>query len=292
MKGTGVHAQWADDFHHVAHVTATGEADGYYGNYAAGATTLAETLRGGWLYQGQTYPSSGRPRGTPTDDMTAEAFVYCLQNHDQVGNRAFGERLAHLAGLDRCRVLATVLFFAPMTPMLFMGEEWAASSPFQFFTDHEPELGKMITPGRRDEFKGFKAFSDPAILERFPDPQSEETFQRSKLRWDERDAEPQASMLKFYRSLLRLRREDPVLRAASRARFEARAEGDLLISRRWSETGERLLLANLGDDPMKTEHGANRTVLLRSDGARGISEARTLPPWTAVVFGDDKLEGR
>jgi maltooligosyltrehalose trehalohydrolase len=290
VKQSGLDAQWADDFHHVAHVTATGETDGYYGNYPRGAASLADTLAGGWLYQGQVYPGTGKPRGSPTAGMTADSFVYCLQNHDQVGNRALGERLCHIADPDRCRGLAAVLFFAPMTPMLFMGEEWAASTPFQFFTDHDPELGKLISRGRRDEFKAFAAFSDPAAFERFPDPQSEETFQRSKLRWDECNAEPHATMLRSYRSLFRLRRSDPVLRDAARERFEARAEGDLLVCRRWSEAGERLLVANLGDSPADTEHAAHRKVLWRSDGASKTSSARTLAPWTVLVLGDRASE--
>jgi maltooligosyltrehalose trehalohydrolase len=301
VKTLGVDAQWADDFHHVVHVTATGERDGYYGNYPPGAATLAETLRGGWLYQGQKYPGSGKPRGTPTQGMTAEAFVYCLQNHDQVGNRAFGERLSQAAGLDKCRALATVLLFAPMTPMLFMGEEWAASSPFQFFTDHESELGQLISGGRRREFQHFTAFSDPAALERIPDPQSEQTFLRSKLPWNERSAGEHARILKLYRSLLRLRRADPVLRAPSRERFEAHAEGDLLVCRRWSGAGERLLLANLSDarltgDPLRRLL-AGRTILVRSDDEAAGDVGRTggpdaLPAWTALIAGGAAADGR
>jgi maltooligosyltrehalose trehalohydrolase len=286
VKRSGIDAQWADDFHHVAHVMATGETDGYYGNYPRGVAGLAATLVGGWLYQGQVYPGTGKARGTPTCGMTAASFVYCLQNHDQVGNRALGERLCHLTDPNRCRALAAALFFAPMTPMLFMGEEWAASTPFQFFTDHEAQLGKLISRGRRDEFKAFAAFSDPAAFERFPDPQSEDTFQRSKLRWDEWNAEPHATMLASYRSLLRLRRADPVLRDAARERFEARAEGDLLVCRRWSEVGERLLVANLGDCPVTTDHAAQRQVLWRSDGASATAPTRIVAAWTVLVVGD------
>jgi maltooligosyltrehalose trehalohydrolase len=291
VKNVGFDAQWADDFHHAAHVTATGEHDGYYGSYPPGAATVAETLLGGWLFRGQIYPCSGKPRGTDASGMTAENFVYCLQNHDQVGNRPLGDRLGQAAGLDKCRALATVLLFAPMTPLLFMGEEWGASTPFQFFTDHDPELGRLISLGRRDEFKSFNAFSDPTAREAIPDPQDEQTFQRSKLRWEERTAGEHARVLALYRSLLGLRRADAVLRTPSRARFQAQAWGDLLVCRRWSDAGERVLLANLGDRPAAPElvrkQLARRSILLRSDGASVSAErADALAAWTALIAGD------
>jgi maltooligosyltrehalose trehalohydrolase len=289
-----VDAQWADDFHHVAHVTATGERDGYYAGYARGAPTVADTIRRGWLYEGQVYPATGRPRGKPSDGMPAESLVYCLQNHDQVGNRAFGERLstilnASALGIEPARALAAVLLFLPMTPMLFMGEEWAASAPFQYFTDHEPELGKLISRGRREEFNKFKAFSEPAAREQIPDPQDEETFQRSKLRWDERDGGVHASMLALYKALIALRRNDPVLRVGSRERLEAHGRGNLLVARRWSDAGDRVLVANLGAEAIAGDvlarSIAGRPVLLRTGSvADGSSD---LPGWTALIAAGD-----
>ena len=289
-----VDAQWADDFHHVAHVTATGERDGYYASYARGAATVADTIRRGWLYEGQVYAATGRPRGKPAEGVPAESLVYCLQNHDQVGNRAFGERLSTILnakglGIEPARALAAVLLFLPMTPMLFMGEEWAASAPFQYFTDHEPELGKLISRGRREEFNKFKAFSEPAAREQIPDPQDEETFQRSKLRWDERDGGVHASMLALYKALIALRRNDPVLRVGSRERLEAHGRGNLLVVRRWGDAGDRVLVANLGAEAIAGDvlarSTAGRPVLLRTGSAADGSS--DLPGWTALIAAGD-----
>jgi len=214
----GLDAVWADDFHHQVRVTLTREHDGYYAAYHPGTAELARALRQGWLYEGQVYPPSGHPRGRPAGSLPAEAFVYCLQNHDQVGNRAHGDRLSHAVDPDAYRAASTLLLFAPMTPLLFMGQEWAASSPFQFFTDHEPDLGAKIVEGRREEFKRFQAFTDPAVRARIPEPQAEETFARSRLRWEERQQGEHGRVLALYHALLALRREDPVLRQADRPR--------------------------------------------------------------------------
>jgi len=291
---TGLDAVWADDFHHVAHVTATTEDDGYYGGYEAGAAPIATTLQHGWLHHGQILsparPSSGAPRGTTTAGVPAEAFVYCLQNHDQVGNRALGERLCHLIGLGRCRALAAIQFFVPMTPLIFMGEEWAASSPFQFFTDHDSDLGALISRGRRDEFKAFKTFSEPTAQERIPDPQAEESFERSKLRWAERGEGDHAGMLSFYRTLLALRRNDRVLRAGSREQLEASARGDVLVCRRWAGPADRLLLANLGDRPLPEnevrEWLGDRRVIFRTDDGSSDGSGAGLPAWTTLIAAD------
>jgi maltooligosyltrehalose trehalohydrolase len=290
VRELGVDAQWADDFHHVAHVTATGERDGYYASYAPGADSVAETIRRGWLYEGQVYPATGKARGKPAAGLPGESLVYCLQNHDQVGNRAFGDRLWQATGaegVNAARALAAVLLFLPMTPMLFMGEEWAATTPFQYFTDHEPELGKLLSRGRREEFKTFKAFSGAAAREPIPDPQAPETFQRSKLQWHERELPPHASMLALYKKLIALRRADPVLRAVTRDRLETEGHGSLLIVRRWSNAGERVLVANLGPDALAPDValralGRRRTLLRTDDGAGDL-----LPGWTAVIAADE-----
>ncbi|MDP3215104.1 MAG: malto-oligosyltrehalose trehalohydrolase, partial [Deltaproteobacteria bacterium] len=223
LVAAGLDGLWADDFHHALHVALTGERDGYYGAYSPGAAEVARAIDRGWIFEGQAYGTSGRPRGTDASALPASAFVYCLQNHDQVGNRALGERLTADVPLDAWCAASAVLLFLPMTPLLFMGQEWAASTPFRYFTDHEPELGALVTAGRREEFKHFRAFSDPAAAARIPDPQAAETFARSRLRWDERGAEPHARVLALYRALLALRRADPVLREATRAGLAADA---------------------------------------------------------------------
>ena len=193
-------------------VTLTGERESYLAAYRGGAQELAVVLRDGWLYQGQIDPLTGEPKGTPPGDLPPHACVYSIQNHDQVGNRPFGERLHHDISPAAYRAASTLLLFAPGAPMLFMGQEWAASTPFQFFTDHEPRLGKSITEGRRKEHGGFAAFHGQEI----PDPQAETTFLRSKLSWDELDQPEHAAMLDFYRRLIALRKRLPLYRKLER----------------------------------------------------------------------------
>jgi maltooligosyltrehalose trehalohydrolase len=276
---------WADDFHHQVRVTLTHESDGYYAAYRPGTADLARAIRDGWLYQGQVYPPSGHPRGKPAGHLPAEAFFYCLQNHDQVGNRALGDRLSHAVDPEAYRAVSTLLLFLPMTPILFMGQEWAASSPFQFFTDHEPDLGAKIVEGRRLEFARFLAFSDPLVRAQIPDPQAESTFLRSRLRWEERQQGEHARVLALYQALLALRRTDPVLRAAGRTALEASADGDLLVVRRWHRADQRLLLVNLGPEPLPAgKPPPGRPLLFRSDGGAGPL-ADDLPPFTAVILG-------
>ncbi len=265
----GFDGVWADDFHHAVHVTLTGERDGYYAGYEPGATTLAHTIERGWLYEGQTYPVTGKPRGTPTRDLPADAFVYCLQNHDQIGNRAFGDRLP---ATDAVRAATMLLLFLPMTPLVFQGQEWAASSPFSYFTDHDRELGEQVSKGRRAEFSKFTSFGDD-----IPDPQAPATFQHSKLVWEERATGHHAEMLALYRALLRLRREDPVLSTTGREALTADAHGPLLVVRR----ATRVLLANLGPEPAQAP--VVGPVLLASTGV----ELPTLPPWSAVIVATE-----
>src|SRR5208283_4840447 len=144
----GLDALWADDFHHVLHVLLTGERDGYYAAYAQSVAELARTIEQGWLYQGEVYAPWKRPRGHSASDLAASHFVYSVQNHDQIGNRPLGTRLHHDAGIEAHTAGAVLLLFLPTVPLLFMGEEWAASSPFLYFTDHEAELGRAVTLGR------------------------------------------------------------------------------------------------------------------------------------------------
>ena len=157
-------------------------------------------------------------------------FVICVQNHDQVGNRAFGERLHHQIDAAAYRAASTLLLCAPHTPLLFMGQEWSASTPFLFFTDHHADLGRMVTQGRRREVSRFSAFADAATRERIRDPQSRETFERSRLTWDEVQDAEHAATLRLYRTLLALRRTDPALRAA--ARFDCVALNDAAVGLR------------------------------------------------------------
>lgn len=206
--GWGLDAVWADDFHHQMRRLLAGDSDGYFVDYSGTPADVAETLRRGWFFRGQHSAYFGGPRGTDPAGAPLESFVICIQNHDQVGNRAMGDRLNHAIDLAAYRAASTLLLLAPETPLLFMGQEWAASTPFQYFTDHHEELGRLVTEGRRNEFKRFRAFSDPAVRQRIPDPQDPRTFDVSRLIWAEREREPHASMHRLYRRLLSLRREE------------------------------------------------------------------------------------
>lgn len=289
----GLDAVWADDFHHQVAVTIADERDGYYASYRRGMGDLAQVINRGWLYEGQIDPATGEPRGNPAHDLGASSFVYCLENHDQVGNRAFGERLSARIPPGQFRAASTLLLFLPMTPLLFMGQEWGASSPFLFFTDHEAELGRAITLGRRAEFKTFRHFSDPDSVAIIPDPQDEATFLRSRLAWEERQKDEHARVLDVYRTMLALRRQDPVLRQPSRERLWARAIGDTLIVERWNGSAVRVLLWNAGPEPVPLAHLApllgvapGATVLFRSDGQQS-DDGSVIPPRTALILGTD-----
>jgi len=216
LPEAGYDAQWNDDYHHAAHVIATDERSGYYAGYAARpAWHLLRCLTEGFGYQGE--PSrhhGGIPRGAPSARFPVTTFLDFLQNHDQIGNRAFGERLCALASDAALHALTALLLLAPAPPLAFMGDEWAASSPFLFFCNFEPALARLVTEGRRREFASFPAFADESVRERIPDPSARETFERSRLDWSERAREPHRTVLERYRMLLRLRRTEIVPRNA------------------------------------------------------------------------------
>ncbi len=209
--GTGLNGLWADDFHHSVRVAITGERDAYLKDFTGSVEELADTLANGWHYRGQVSPNSGHERGTECAQLPAHAFCYCISNHDQVGNRAFGERLDITCGREAYRAASALLCLAPYVPLIFQGQEWAASTPFLYFTDHNAELGRLVTEGRRKEFAGFAAFSDPETVKCIPDPQAESTFNASKLNWDELGEGIHAQTLELYHEALRLRREEAAL---------------------------------------------------------------------------------
>jgi len=230
---------WADDLHHQIHVLLTGERDGYYSAYEPTAEAIAECICEGWMYRGQPYaPWKNVLRGKPRGDGPRAHLVTCIQNHDQVGNRAAGTRLNAHVDIDAYNAAAALLLFLPTTPLLFMGQEWAASTPFLFFSDHEGDLGRAVSEGRKKEFAGFAGFSAADV----PDPQARTTFERSQLRWEERGKGDHARALDVHRALLRLRREDPVL--SQPGDVDARALGDVLTVVR----GSRQLIVDFGKD--------------------------------------------
>lgn len=199
--GFALDGHWADDFHHSLHAFLTGERDGYYGDYS-GLGDLARALRAGYVYQGQYSAYRERGHGRPPEGIHPEQLVVCAQNHDQVGNRARGERLSMLVSPGRLKAAAALTLLSPYVPLLFQGEEWGARTPFLYFTDHrDPDLAVAVSKGRRKEFAAF------AVRGAIPDPQEPSTFTRSRLRWDELGEAFHADMLGWHRSLIALRKE-------------------------------------------------------------------------------------
>jgi maltooligosyltrehalose trehalohydrolase len=267
--GWGLDAVWADDFHHEVRRGLAGDHEGYYRDFSGKVADVAATVRDGWFFKGQHSEHFGGPRGTDPAGLPPRRFVFFLQNHDQVGNRALGERLHHQIDPAAFRAATVLLLCAPQTPLVFMGQEWAAPEPFLFFTDHEPGLGRLVTEGRRREFRGFSAFSDPARRERIPDPQTLSTFERSRLDWSRRDEEPHASSLRLHRALLRLRREEPLLRdgPGRSVCVEAVDEGSLVIE--YGAGGRALVVV----------------VRLRGEGAARVGTGRR--GWEVVLTTED-----
>lgn len=246
-------AQWNDDIHHVLHVLLTGEHDGYYSDYAERpAALLARCLAEGFAYQGEPSPfRHGERRGEPSRQLPPVAFVSFLQNHDQVGNRALGERIGRLAPWQRLRAGMAIYLLAPSIPMLFMGEEWAAPEPFLFFCDLGPDLADSVRDGRRREFARFPEFATPAGQARIPDPTLAATREASRLDWRKRDVPPHAEVLALVRELLTIRRRSivPHLAGMSARGAQRTLLGERGIAVEWELAGggQLSLLANLGD---------------------------------------------
>lgn len=247
----GYDAQWNDDVHHALHAAITGESGGYYSDYASDPVHyLARALTSGFGYQGESSAfRKGAHRGAPSSGLPLRKFVNFLQNHDQIGNRALGERITRIAPEDAVRAALAVLLLAPSPPMLFMGEEWAASTPFLFFCDFEPQLAQAVKAGRRNEFASFPEFADSAAREQIPDPGAPATFEASVLRWDERERGEHARWLAYYGDLLALRRENVAPTAArvrgTDASFTQHGAGAFTARWRMDDERELVLDANL-----------------------------------------------
>jgi maltooligosyltrehalose trehalohydrolase len=265
-------AQWNDDVHHVLHVAATGERDGYYSAYQGDTELLGKALAEGFAYQGQFMPYRGHPRGAPSASLPPSAFVAFIQNHDQIGNRAYGERLPLIATAQTLRALAAIYLLLPQAPMIFMGEEWGAKQPFLYFCDCGEDLAEAVRRGRREEFARFPEFADPEQRSRIPDPLAESTFLASKLDWRRIDH----AHLTHYRALLKTRRNNitPLLpHIRQGGSFFVFGPGAVRV--RWRAVGRYLILdANLSTRRVDFPSPRGRVIWSDGDTVAGLG------PWS------------
>lgn len=282
----GFDAQWNDDGHNTLHVLLTGEQESYYADFATDPTAkLARCLQSGFVYQGEP-DRHGVRRGEPSASLPPSAFVLFLQNHDQVGNRAFGERLTLLADPRALKAATALLLLSPMVPLLFMGEEWGSRQPFQFFTDYHEELGHAVREGRRNEFREFSAFTDAEVRERIPDPNAPATFVDSMPSLDEQDLPEHQTWVAFYRQLLGLRHRWIIPRLSGSTALGARILADKAVTAAW-RLGEGSVLRldlNLADTPAPAEAPNNGGQLLFCCGADATElPTGTLPPFSLIA---------
>ncbi len=274
--GLGLDAAWADEWHHALHAVLTGEQAGYYADFGA-LGQLAKALRQAWVYDGLYSPERDRTHGRSPAGLPGSAFVVSAQNHDQVGNRAGGDRLGASVSPGRLRVAAALLLTSPFVPLLFQGEEWGASSPFPYFTNHpDPELGRAVSAGRRREFAHF-GWGQAEV----PDPQDPATFRRATLRWPEATSGDHATLLAWYRALIALRRSSPELGCGPVGSPEVTVDeraGWLCVGR-----GPFTVAANLGPSPCALPV-AGSLVLASPEGRVTLGdEGLTLPPDAVAV---------
>ena len=283
-------AQWNDDVHHAFHVLSTGESNGYYSDYNAETSKfspiehLGRCLTQGFSYQGQPTPlRNGEGRGEPSGHLPPTAFVSFIQNHDQIGNRAFGDRLSTLASPHALQAMIAVYLLAPSIPMLFMGEEWGSKTPFCYFCDVGPELAPLVTAGRRKEFAKFPEFSSAETRERIPDPCSEKTFQCSKLHWADLKEPSHQSIFQLYKKLIEIRKREviPLINSWTASNFATVASGGICAS--WKFGANCLtLLANMSD---KAVSETDVSSLL----SQGVSEAVAK---SKIIYSSDNVAGR
>jgi malto-oligosyltrehalose trehalohydrolase len=279
-------AQWDDDIHHAVHVLLTSETDGYYSDYSkTPIAQLGRCLAEGFAFQDD--PSeyrNGARRGEPSRHLPPGAFVSFLQNHDQVGNRAFGDRIVDIAPSARIKAAMAILLLAPQPPLLFMGEEFGARTPFLFFCDFEGELATAVTKGRRSEFQRFAKFSDPEVRAKIPDPNSESTFIRSKLDWTTLKQPEHESWLCFYREMLALRRSAivPLLceLIPGTGVFHTLERSGLAVEWRLKSGRSFNLVANLGDSDIPVELTSATRIIYSSSTISSAADELILEPWT------------
>jgi maltooligosyltrehalose trehalohydrolase len=275
--GYGLDAHWADDFHHAVHRFFTGETDGYYADFR-GLEDMATALREGYVYQGQYSPHRGRRHGRPPAGVGAHQIVVCSQNHDQVGNRAQGERLSMLLGVPQLKAIAAITLLSPFVPLLFQGEEWGAQTPFLYFTDHEnAELGRLVAEGRAREFSSFRW--QGAV----PNPQELETFARSKLNWSELEEPPHAEIFEWYRQVIHLRHANRS-RQERRGRTKAAVNADPKAGSLRFVHGDVLCAFNFAATPQRVRMPTGEwDLVLRSD-MKAAQLADEMPAQTTFVY--------
>jgi len=275
--GMGIDAQWSDDFHHsLFAVLNENERKGYYADFGT-LEHLAKALERTFVYDGIYSCYRQRIHGRPVHGLSQHRFLGYIQTHDQVGNRAIGDRLGHIAGVKRAKIAAALYLLSPFVPMLFQGEEWAASTPFLYFADHDdPELARAVSQGRKKEFAAFGW--DPASI---PDPENPSTFDASKLRWDEGGVGDHAEMLAWYKALIRFRRETPSLNDGTagnvRVTFDEAA--------RWlrMERGNVMVICNLGDRDQTLVASLDGRVVLASESTIQLRGSKLVLPSDSVV---------
>jgi maltooligosyltrehalose trehalohydrolase len=277
--GFGLDAQWSDDFHHALFaVLSRDPAGGYYVDFGLIAQ-LAKALEQNFVYDGTYSAYRNRVHGKPTANLSQHRFLGYIQNHDQVGNRAIGDRIDKIVGIDRAKIAAAIVFTSPFIPMIFQGEEWAASTPFQYFADHDdPEMARLVSEGRRKEFADF-GWKPESI----PDPESPETFVRSKLDWNELSQPEHAEMLEWYRDLIRLRRTENCLNDGEPGHTKAffDEQGKWLSI----ERGNISVHCNLGRAAHTFRLPMNSEMVLESrEGTPINGNAIELPPDTVAVI--------
>jgi maltooligosyltrehalose trehalohydrolase len=276
--GFQLDAQWNDDFHHALHSVLTGESSGYYADFGALAD-LAKAFRQGYVYDGCYSRYRRRHQGRAPSGLNGHQFVVCLQNHDQIGNRATGERSSRLMSMGRLKIGAALVLASPFLPLLFQGEEWGASTPFLYFTDHQdPKLAAAVREGRRREFQmeGLKP-------QEIPDPQAIETFTRSKLNWDELAKAPHAELLAWHRELIRLRRAEPGLTDPDLSKVGTRYDE----LQRWLvvERGPIAIVCNLATREQVIPLLGNYRTLASSDSEiRLASGGLGMPPESVAIM--------
>jgi maltooligosyltrehalose trehalohydrolase len=277
-------AQWTDDWHHCLHVLLTGESEGYYEDFQNPAQHLARCLAEGFAYQGEPSPhANGQQRGTASAHLPSTAFVICLQNHDQIGNRALGERLAALAKPEALRAATSLLLLTPQIPLLFMGEEWGETNPFLFFTDHHDHLADAVRQGRRKEFAKFKAFSDPETREKIPDPNDHATFAASVISAPMHPDAQQARTLDLHRRLLEIRTANISPHLVGTKSLGAEPIGQAAVRAVWRLGNGSVftLAANFADAGVSLPKESGEVLFCSADS---IDEFDMLPAFTTMAW--------